>query len=554
MDRIENAAQLEEWLKDKSYEVSRVCYMRAGLRAAPRVVRTVDRLSVKERGAVVLSVFRALAAAWTISAWPKRRTEVTNSAAAATAFSSAAEGPAFGAAFSAVVDADAYASTYTDVGLSIHADVAAAAAYAVANATDTDDIVAYWMAVEFDIVLLEQLLAQDGDADEAARRAASSLARTPLWQKTVPRVLVNDWNELRNQLLDADEGWDVWTDWYEARLRAGPTTQALEVARVLIRDADWRHGPVHVNELIAELERKHAPEPSDSPELPKSLPSPVSFEIRDGAVHKVSHPSPAPPDERRAAAETAWRSLKELLADLAESSAGQNNPRIGRVLDHCSAAFGYEFQQLDIVMLGVHASVLEYMAQRADEFLMPADAATVMAFNSQLGLFLGQFPEWSEYARGVAGRFGSDEAERQAVSDASGALRAIREDSPDLLAPDAVGVLVSLEDDATPVANSDQGESIASLTGRRSFLRGIRNLLLTLSRAACRGLEHGVETHVKAMTLNALAAASTWLISLLTVLTAEFAWLSGVVAYATRIVTASFRGRRNTGNDDISDG
>ena len=193
------------------------------------------------------------------------------------------------------------------------------------------------------------------------------------------------------------------------------------------------------------------------------------------------------------------------------------------------------------------------MAQRADEFLMPADAATVTAFNSQLGLFLGQFPEWYEYVRGVAGRFGSDEAERQAVSDASGALRAIREESPGLLVPDAVSVLISLEDDATPVANSDQREPIGSLISRRSFLRGIRNLLVTLSRAACRGLEHGVETHVGAMTLGALAAASTWLISLYTALPAEFAWLSGVVVYATRTVSASFRGRRKTDNDDISD-
>ena len=77
--------------------------------------------------------------------------------------------------------------------------------------------------------------------------------------------------------------------------------------------------------------------------LPDPLPSPVSFEIRDGAVHKAPHPTPAPSDERRTGAESAWTALKELLADLAESSAGQNHPRIGRVLDRCRAAFGDEF-------------------------------------------------------------------------------------------------------------------------------------------------------------------------------------------------------------------
>ena len=180
--------------------------------------------------------------------------------------------------------------------------------------------------------------------------------------------------------------------------------------------------------------------------LPDPLPSPVSFEIRDGAVHRAPHSTPAPPDERHAGAESAWMALKELLTDLAASSARQNHPLIDRVLGRCRSAFGDEFQQLDVIMLGVHASRLDQIALRADEILMPGDAADLVALNAQLGLFLGQFPDWLDYARGIADRFGSDGAEQKAVSDASAAVRAMREKAPNLLALDATDALNGLEE------------------------------------------------------------------------------------------------------------
>ena len=97
-------------------------------------------------------------------------------------------------------------------------------------------------------------------------------------------------------------------------------------------------------------------------------------------------------------------------------------------------------------MLGVHASRLDQIALRADEILMPGDAADLVALNAQLGLFLGQFPDWLAYARGIADRFGSDGAEQKAVSDASAAVRAMREKAPNLLALDATDALNGLEE------------------------------------------------------------------------------------------------------------
>ena len=307
------------------------------------------------------------------------------------------------------------------------------------------------------------------------------------------------------------------------------------------------------NEFLDQERRNHR-----SGKLPDPLPSPVSFEIRDGAVHKAPPPTPAPPDERRAGAESAWTALKELLADLAESSAGQNHPRIGHMLDRCRAAFGDKFQQMDVVMLGVHASRVDQMAQRADEILMPEDAANLVAFNAQLKLFLEQFPEWSEYARGIADRFGSDEAEQKAVSDASEAVQAMRNEAPDLLAPDAVDALAALEEDATPEANADGQGAFTPPASRRSYLRANRNLFLKLFRAAIdpvqKVVKEEIKRRVKAAAARVLSAASTWLLALAAGLPAEFGWLSGIVSYLVRILGTSSNGRTKNGNDDTPSG
>ena len=206
-------------------------------------------------------------------------------------------------------------------------------------------------------------------------------------------------------------------------------------------------------------------------------------------------------------------------------------------------------------MLGVHASRVDQMARRVNEILMPEDAANLRAFNAQLELFLGQFPEWSEYARGIADRFGSDEAEQKAVSDASEAVQAMRNEAPDLLAPDAVDALTELEEDATPETDADDSGAFAPPASRRSFLLAARDLFLKLSNVVIpspvrQGVARGVEKYFEAMTARVLSAVPTWLLALAAGLPAEFGWLSGIVAYLARILGASPNGRPRNGNDD----
>ena len=87
--------------------------------------------------------------------------------------------------------------------------------------------------------------------------AADPLANLPLWSKSDPEWALYAWQALKTYLLAADEGWEVWTDWYEARLRGDPFDPDLELARVLIDDAIWRQGPKAVNAEIAQLIAEH---------------------------------------------------------------------------------------------------------------------------------------------------------------------------------------------------------------------------------------------------------------------------------------------------------
>jgi hypothetical protein len=83
--------------------------------------------------------------------------------------------------------------------------------------------------------------------------SAVSLALSTLWPPARPDWAFNDWADLERALLDSNEDWEVWTDWYEERLQAGPADQVIEVARATIPSALWDQGPRVVNAEIRRM-------------------------------------------------------------------------------------------------------------------------------------------------------------------------------------------------------------------------------------------------------------------------------------------------------------
>jgi hypothetical protein len=83
--------------------------------------------------------------------------------------------------------------------------------------------------------------------------SASVLAARPLWLTEIPTWAQSAWHQLEEALLNENQDWWVWTDWYRSRLEGRHTNDSLEVSRVLIAANIWGLGPRAVNAEIARL-------------------------------------------------------------------------------------------------------------------------------------------------------------------------------------------------------------------------------------------------------------------------------------------------------------
>lgn len=73
-------------------------------------------------------------------------------------------------------------------------------------------------------------------------QTASDITGSPLWPKGQPDQFLSLWQELKTALDAEKQDWDVWTDWYEARLRGDPAIENLEIARATVPDKIWNQG------------------------------------------------------------------------------------------------------------------------------------------------------------------------------------------------------------------------------------------------------------------------------------------------------------------------
>lgn len=96
----------------------------------------------------------------------------------------------------------------------------------------------------------EAIMSDRRQISDGARVA--DLSRAPLWPDGVPKQIETEWSALKSHLLDCDEGWDVWIDWYEYRLLGWPPDPGLDLARATLPEIFWEKGPSAVN---AELKR-----------------------------------------------------------------------------------------------------------------------------------------------------------------------------------------------------------------------------------------------------------------------------------------------------------
>ena len=308
MAEIGDSSALQDWLIGRAVEFACVLAARVALRAAPVLEAGLHEDGEERRRDVVLPWFRALAASGFAGAWPERAREVRKVARSA--------GQHAGSTVSDLVDGarrnayearDAIPDMYeevwryeSDAGAlavgqrAVNAAVEAtqsvvavvdaaegigspAAAYEAAvlaaqvahNAIDgihgdteffgspeeddSEKVVAphiegFWNAVALDVQCLES----GENAGERPEATVAGLSEKALWLGGTPVWASRRWADFRDRLPDA-EGWQVWIEWYEARLAGRRLDAALETDLLTIPDDEWAQGPAHVNAIIATL-------------------------------------------------------------------------------------------------------------------------------------------------------------------------------------------------------------------------------------------------------------------------------------------------------------
>ena len=263
---------VEHWLggirpAQRRRDVAIAFAARAALRVLPLLVselRATRRVRDNTLSAFVLPCLRATALPWAAAKYPAHGNELraaASAAASAADAASAASTPpppppspppspspppprlpaAFAFAAASAASAAASAAAFAFAAAAASADASAtAAAFAAASAADAAMI--------------------------DSGRSGAQLAGLPLWPGGAPDRASEAWWELKAALISTGEGWEVWSDWYEARLAGDeryPPIEELEIGRVTIADEVWQRGPAAVNGEIKMLIAQYAPDEPD---------------------------------------------------------------------------------------------------------------------------------------------------------------------------------------------------------------------------------------------------------------------------------------------------
>jgi hypothetical protein len=82
---------------------------------------------------------------------------------------------------------------------------------------------------------------------------AIELISKPLWDREPPASFLQNWSRLTQQLTDLNAGFEVWTDWYENRLKGQPLALELEGRCVALTLEQLAQSPSAVNAHLRSL-------------------------------------------------------------------------------------------------------------------------------------------------------------------------------------------------------------------------------------------------------------------------------------------------------------
>jgi hypothetical protein len=521
MDSAEEAAESGPWAYDDRVHaledrlaaadphVAVVVSARAALRAIPALSfmltkRSPQRFKEDRSVELVLSAFRAVQCSWTASAFP----QFSGSPPAADT-AEATEGAARSI------------GTETDGRFALYGPAYAAYAASGNNPNYTAAVAISLAPVSNHFAALvtgfprgrperaEQIKARTARAAEAdldiLDRGFSPhvLARQPLWNQGELAWTRNAWSWLKDELLSKDRRWQVWVNWYEARLRGRQPNEALELAWANIAPEVWRLHPQLVNSELERLIEMYSaesfalPDHNRLPPLPKDPILPISVPAQKPAAvetvwdkGKLSVPKkPAKSNLTKKKLEAAFAALRAELRELASDMNAEGNidKRPADFLQRLAGRIPEAAPRQDELFRLGHAEAIfagyaATVAQEWPDFL----AARYHAVSLQFDRTMRQSPLWREFVANAAKQTMSAEQIADSTLLAAEAAKALRRDeAPAFVDPVVPQALEQLADvlPVTPAGAPDAIESGKELLAA-DLVESVNNTLKPIAEVA----------------------------------------------------------------------
>jgi hypothetical protein len=148
------------------------------------------------------------------------------------------------------------------IGSSAPANAAAAAAAATRIAAAVTDAPTGYGPAAYAADAADAAVIERGGRPQTRAALATNLASAPLWPDEMPTGVAAAWSKLKAVLIAADEGWEVWIEWYEDRLAGRPSlSPEIDIAIATLPDALWDRGPQAVNAHVRQLIDAARPSP-----------------------------------------------------------------------------------------------------------------------------------------------------------------------------------------------------------------------------------------------------------------------------------------------------
>ncbi len=333
------------------------------------------------------------------------------------------------------------------------------------------------------------------------------LSEQPLWpDRYTPNWITELWTRLR-AALPLEDGWQVWIDWYEDRLKGVSDPEEVELVYATVPAEKWEEGPAAANAWIKawldELARKpwqveKKPEPQKPLAVPPKLPAAIEPIIRDGKIALPEAPGAADLDGASlgAALDALRAQILELAADLdGEGNIDKRVPVYLRSLaDKLPQA---QPSQAELFLVAHEQETLQDYGRTVAAEWPALPAGRFLAVTRAFDRTVRQFPQWRAFKQNAA-KDQFDDAQREAAPQlAADFAAALREDgAAENVEPQIADTLEEMcrELDAARDKMRDDRLPAAAGTLPEDIVASIGNILKLIAESALHGVKGAAKT------------------------------------------------------------